>query len=74
MRRLIVALSVAVLFLSGIVLAQTSPLVGTWKVNLAKSKFSPGPAPNEQTLKWERVQGGYQFTDDRVTTNGQRAI
>jgi hypothetical protein len=21
------------------------PIIGTWKVNLAKSKFSPGPAP-----------------------------
>jgi len=27
--------------------AQTDPHVGTWKLNLAKSKFSPGPPPKE---------------------------
>jgi hypothetical protein len=65
------ALSVGVLFLSGIALAQTSPLVGTWKINLSKSKYSPGPAPKEQTIKWERVQGGYRFTVDGVSGAGQ---
>ncbi len=25
------------------------PLIGTWKLNLAKSKFSPGPAPKSVT-------------------------
>ena len=27
--------------------------IGTWKLNVAKSKFSPGPAPKSQTLKIE---------------------
>ena len=26
------------------------PMSGTWKLNVAKSKFSPGPAPKSQTL------------------------
>ena len=25
--------------------AQSNPLVGTWKLNVAKSKFDPGPGP-----------------------------
>ncbi len=58
MRRLVVTLAVGVLFLSGVVLAHTSPLVGTWKVNLSKSKYNPGPPPKERTIQWERVQGG----------------
>jgi hypothetical protein len=30
--------------------AQDEPRVGTWELNLAKSTFSPGPAPRRQTL------------------------
>jgi len=33
--------------------------IGTWKMNVAKSKFSPGPAPKSQTLKieaWETTE------------------
>jgi hypothetical protein len=34
-------------------LTQSNPLIGTWKLNLAKSKFSPGPPPKSQTLTFE---------------------
>ncbi len=33
-------------------------LAGTWKVNLAKSTYSPGPAPKTQTSIWSAVPGG----------------
>ena len=36
-------------------LAQSDLLVGSWKLNLEKSKFSPGPAPKSQTLNFQRV-------------------
>lgn len=29
---------------------QNTPFVGTWKLNVAKSKFSPGPAPKSVTV------------------------
>jgi hypothetical protein len=29
--------------------AQTDPLIGTWKLNVGKSTFSPGPAPRNLT-------------------------
>ena len=29
------------------VLAGADPILGTWKMNIAKSKFSPGPAPKD---------------------------
>lgn len=29
------------------------PLAGTWELNLAKSKFSPGPPPKSQTRTYE---------------------
>jgi hypothetical protein len=30
--------------------AADSPFTGTWKLNVAKSKFSPGPAPKSSTV------------------------
>src|ERR1700730_1932409 len=33
--------------------AQTDPHVGRWQLNLAKSKFTPGPAPKSQTFTYE---------------------
>jgi hypothetical protein len=49
--------SMALLFLAGVLataipkigLAQSNPLVGTWKLNIAKSKFA-GPPPRSLTL------------------------
>jgi hypothetical protein len=51
--------------------AQASQLEGTWRLNVAKSKYSPGPGPKSQTLRWERVPGGYRFTTDAVNAEGQ---
>src|SRR3954452_3488805 len=47
------------------------PLLGSWKVNVAKSNYNPGPPPKSQTLKWARVQGGLLFTVDQVTADGR---
>src|SRR5438046_8523144 len=38
-------------------LAQES-LFGTWKMNAAKSKYSPGPVPKSNIAKWEASDGG----------------
>ena len=44
----------AVLVASAVVLAaqtdQNSPFTGTWKLNVAKSKFNPGPPPKGETV------------------------
>ena len=52
-------------------LAQTSRLEGSWKLNLARSKYSPGPPPKASTLKWEAVAGGLKFTTDGVNAEGE---
>jgi hypothetical protein len=52
-------------------LAQSSMLVGTWKENIAKSKFTPGPAPRARTLKWEPAAGGLKFTVETLNAQGQ---
>src|SRR6266508_3423307 len=45
--------------------------LGTWKLNLAKSKFSPGPAPKSLTLKFEASQDGIKLTSDGVDADGK---
>lgn len=45
--------------------------LGTWKLDLAKSKFSPGPAPKGLTLKFEASQDGITLTSDGVDADGK---
>jgi hypothetical protein len=50
------------------------PLVGTWKVNFAKSTYTPGPPPTtrSQTSHWESVGGGQlKNVNDSVDAKGQ---
>jgi hypothetical protein len=46
-------------------------IVGTWKMNLAKSKFSPGPAPKSITTKVETAGAGIKITTDGVGPDGK---
>ena len=60
----------ALVLTSSVVLAAES-FLGTWKVDLAKSKYSPGPAPKSLTLKFEKTPGGIQFMGDGVDADGK---
>ena len=44
--------------------------VGTWKLNLAKSKFQQGLAPKSTTLKYEAAGQGIKVTVDSVPADG----
>ena len=51
--------------------AQASdPRIGAWKLNVAKSKFSPGPAPRSNTMKVERSGQGEKVTTEGVNAEG----
>ncbi len=47
------------------------PFVGTWKLNLEKSKFDPGPAPRMRIIKIEALENGYRYTVDNVDAQGK---
>ena len=51
MKRLAFASAVAIICLGfpGLMLAQDNPVVGSWKLNLEKSKFTSNPAPKSLT-------------------------
>ena len=51
-------------------LAQES-LFGTWKMNAAKSKYSPGPVPKNSIAKWEASDGGVKLTVDVEPATGE---
>jgi hypothetical protein len=67
------ALALAVT-LAGRAIAQADPNLGTWKLNLAKSRYNPGPPPVSDTrvfAAWER--DGFKETGTVVRGDGTRA-
>jgi hypothetical protein len=66
----VTAAFVAVFALSVPAFAQDA-WIGAWKVNLAKSKYSPGPPPKNATIKFEATQGGAKLTSDGVNADGK---
>ena len=54
----------------GAAFAQSDPQVGTWKLNLAKSKYSPGPGPKSATTKIEAVGAGTKVSVDQTLADG----
>jgi hypothetical protein len=63
---------IAILLLSfaAPVLAQEDPFLGTWKLNLAKSKFIPGPARKSETRMVESSPKGMKVSVKRVNADG----
>ena len=51
--------------------AAEDPFIGTWKLNLAKSKYNPGPPPQSQTYQYEPSgANGVKFTASGVDARG----
>jgi len=65
----VVATSVAV-FASTVVGQTSKPHVGTWRLNVAKSKYSPGPAIKSGTTKIDAAGTGVKYTVDQVAADG----
>jgi hypothetical protein len=42
--------------------ARSDPWIGTWQLNLAKSKYSPGPPPKSQTVYTEAEGQNHKLT------------
>jgi hypothetical protein len=52
----------------------TDPRIGAWHLNVAKSKYSPGPAPKSQTLKIEAAGKGEKVTSETVSASGEKTV
>jgi hypothetical protein len=75
MRRLLAVLTVVVLaaVASGLLLAQSNPTIGTWRLSLAKSKYNPGPPPKSQTRTFEAQGDGVKVSVEGIAADGSRA-
>ena len=51
--------------------AQTGdPFVGTWRLNVSKSKYSPGPTPKSITTTYEAAGQGYKVSVKNEPASG----
>ena len=73
MRLWIAFLGVVSLAASMTALAQdsTHSVVGTWTLNVAKSKYNPGPAPKSETRTYEATPDGVRMTSHVESADGQ---
>jgi hypothetical protein len=46
-------------------------VIGTWKLNVAKSKYHPGPAPKSNTVTFEAAGNGVKVSTSGVNAQGQ---
>ena len=70
---LIVANVIAVMLVAFVLMAQSQEaFYGMWKVDLTKSKYSPGPAPKSNMKKYEPWKDGFKATQDVVTAKGEK--
>jgi hypothetical protein len=49
-------------------------VVGTWKLNVAKSTFSPGPAPKSQTRTYAESAQGMTVTIKTMAADGKESM
>jgi hypothetical protein len=55
--------------------AAGDPLIGTWKLNAAKSKFSAGPRPQGATIKYEAFgANGIKVTAEITDPQGKSTV
>jgi hypothetical protein len=52
------------------VFAQNNPAVGTWKLNVEKSKYNPGPAPKSLTRTLEAQGDNVKYSFEGVSAEG----
>ena len=69
MKRIVILLSLVALFVSVPVCFADNPHMGTWKLNEAKSKFSPGATKNN-TVVYEAAGDDIKVTVDGVDSAG----
>src|SRR4030088_104665 len=69
MKLRVILLTLAALFVGVTVGLAANPHMGTWKLNEAKSTFSPGAAKNK-TVVYEAAGDNIKVTVDGVDANG----
>ena len=71
MQTLLQTVALAAMLACTTVAAAENPVVGTWQLNLAKSKFSPGPAPKTDTRSYTESADGITMAWKSVAADGK---
>ena len=69
-KSLLVGSLCSVMILSGSMALAADNWIGTWKLNVAKSKYTPAPGPKSLTLKFEATPAGIKLSSDGVNAEG----
>jgi len=59
---------------TAVLVAGADPVLGTWKLNLAKSAYKPGPAPKSQTRVYQATREGTRVSVTTVNAAGATTI
>src|SRR5262245_29409776 len=70
-RLLFTAAALLLLALGQVFADAADPLDGTWELNVAKSRFDPGPAPRSQTRTYQSDGKTVRMTSTSVNAQGQ---
>lgn len=71
MKTLLQTVGLAVMLAFTTVAIAANPVVGTWQLNLAKSKFSPGPAPKTDTRTYTESADSITMMWKSVAADGK---
>ena len=71
-KRTLLLLNLAAVLTVTLVAQAPESIYGTWKLNVAKSKYSPGPTPKNSTKRYEPFKGGVKATQDTETAKGDK--
>jgi hypothetical protein len=53
---------------------ETNPLLGTWRLNVAKSTYHPGPTPASQQITFEAVDNGLKVATTIYNADGSETL
>ena len=67
-------LGLAMVALPQVGFAQSDPWLGTWQLNLAKSKYSPGPPPKSLAVNWQGEGQNRKITVVGVDAQGNPIV
>ena len=71
---LLIGTLLSVFGMAAVAAPAADPVVGTWTLNAAKSKFDPGPAPKSQTRIYADSAKGMMLTVKTVGADGKENV
>ena len=67
----VVCLAFGSVCFAGLALAQSDPAAGTWKLNPAKSRYTPGPAPKSNVITIVTAGDTLKISSQGIDGNGK---